>query len=361
MTPKKRNISRYPYAALSNVGRVRDHNEDSILAEPPLYAVADGMGGHEAGEIASSIAVEQLLAYAPTTPDAAGLMRAVKQANSAIIQAGTENIGRVGMGTTMTSAIIDNGRAVFAQVGDSRAYLLRSGRLSQVTQDHSVVATMVRSGSISESEARVHPQRNVITRALGSDAHVIIDTYEYETLRGDRWLLCSDGLSGPVDDEHLEEILNQERDPRVCAEKLIEAANAAGGNDNISAIVIDVPADDSRAEARVKTKHTKKSVMFGLISGLLALIIILGIGGFLITYAKKRAYIAQTPSGRIGVYQGVPGSFFNFKISSLSQESTFTVSQLSTLNQQKVDSQEEFETLDAARQQFEAYQESLEQ
>lgn len=359
MTPQKRNIPNYPHAAITNVGRVRDHNEDSVLAEAPLFAVADGMGGHEAGEIASNIAIEQLLAYAPSTPDAPALMRAVKQANAAIIQASKENIGRVGMGTTMTAALIDNGRAVIAQVGDSRAYLLRSGRLVQVTQDHSVVATMVRSGSLSESEARIHPQRNVITRALGSDPHVIIDTYEYETLRGDRWLLCSDGLSGPVDDEHLELILNSERDPRLCVEKLVDAANAAGGNDNITAIIIDVPADDSTVEARVLAKHTKKNVIFGLMSGILALLIIFGVGGLLYNYARKRAYIAETPSGHVGVYQGVPGSIFNLKISTLSQESTFTVDQLPTLNQQKVASQEEFDNLRSAKEQLEAYRSSI--
>lgn len=358
---KKRNISDYPHAAMTNVGRVRDHNEDSVLVEAPLYAVADGMGGHEAGEIASNIAIEQLLAYAPSVPDAPALMRAVKQANAAIIQASRENIGRVGMGTTMTAALIDNGHAVIAQVGDSRAYLLRSGRLLQVTQDHSVVATMVRSGSISESEARIHPQRNVITRALGSDPLVIIDTYEYETLRGDRWLLCSDGLSGPVDDEHLEAIMNEEPDPRLCVERLVEAANAAGGNDNISAIIIDVPADDSTVEAQAAAKHNKKSVRFGLISGLLALLIIAGIGGLLYDYAKNRAYIAPTPAGKVGLYSGVPGSILNFRISTLSKETTFSVDQLSTINHNKVDSKEEFENIQSARQQFEAYEQSLEQ
>lgn len=359
MTAQKNLKAHYPYAALSNVGLVRDHNEDAILAEAPLFAVADGMGGHEAGEIASNIAVEQLLAYAPKTPDSHGLMRAVKQANAAIIQAARENIGRAGMGTTLTAALIDNGRAIFAQVGDSRAYLLRSGRLSQVTEDHSVVATMVRSGSISESEARIHPQRNVITRALGSDPHVVIDTYEYETLRGDRWLLCSDGLSGPVDDEHIEEILNRFADPRECVEQLVEAANAAGGTDNISAIVIDVPADDTTAEMRVQTKTGHKSLIYGLVTALLAVSIIVGIGISLVQYAQKRAYIAPTPSGHVGLYRGVPGSFFNYKISTLSQESTFTVKQLSTLNQNKVKSQEEFDTLDNAREQFVLYQTSL--
>lgn len=359
MTPKRNNKAHYPYAALSNVGLVRDHNEDAILAEAPLFVVADGMGGHEAGEIASNIAIEQLLAYAPKSPDALGLMRAVKQANAAIIQAANENIGRAGMGTTITAAVIDNGRAVFAQVGDSRAYLLRSGRLSQVTQDHSVVATMVRSGSISESEARIHPQRNVITRALGSDPHVVIDTYEYETIRGDRWLLCSDGLSGPVDNEHLEEILNRDADPRVCVEHLVEAANAAGGNDNISAIIVDVPADDTVAEMRAKTKHGRKSFSFGLFTALIALLIIFGIGFSLVKYAEKRAYIAQTPSGHVGIYKGVPGKLFNYQISTLSQESTFTVSELSATDQSKIESQQEYDSLESAREQFEMYQSSI--
>jgi len=354
MTPQSH---MYPHAALTNVGRVRDHNEDSILAAPPLFIVADGLGGHEAGEIASHIAVEQVQANAPLTPDVNALMRAVKKANSAIIKAAQEHIGRQGMGTTMTAAIIKDGRAVFTQVGDSRAYLLRSGRLTQVTEDHSVVATMVRSGSISPAEARVHPQRNVITRALGSDPNLLVDTYEYETLRGDRWLLCSDGLFGPVNDAEIEEVLKKEIDPSRCAEKLIELANDAGGNDNISAIIIDI--DHDYATSLAQKKHTNRTLRFSIIAALVAIALIIGVVLVLKNYASSRAYIAATPDNHVAVYTGVPGSVLGFSISILSAESTFTVDMLPPLEQQNVSSEETFDSLEAAMGQLYRYRANL--
>lgn len=342
----------FPHAALTSVGRVREHNEDTILAVPPLYIVADGLGGHEAGEIASNLAVEKIQAYAPKRPDAAGLMRAVQKANDTVIRASEAGVGKPGMGTTVTAAIIAGDKVVIAQVGDSRAYLLRSGRLAQLTEDHSVVAAMIRSGSLSPAEARHHPQRNVITRALGGNEGLVVDTYEFETLRGDRWLLCSDGLFGLVTNDAIENVMNTIAEPRACAEELIRMANEAGGNDNISVIIVDV--DSDHAPQRVVQERRRERSSF-LWVGLLAIAFLLA-GTFfgLIKYAENRAYIAEGPTGKVTIYKGVPNEFLGQKISVLNEESDILVDTLPALDQKLVVSGEmTFDTLDAARAELE--------
>lgn len=217
------------FGARTDVGRIRPQNEDSLITREPLFAVADGMGGHEAGEVASEIAIETLAAQAPQTADARALGRAVMSANRAVIRAAEDGRGKPGMGTTMTAAILEGTKLVVAQVGDSRAYLLHGGRLSQITRDHSLMADLIEAGQITEEEARWHPQRSVITRALGSDPEMIPDLFDIQLDEGDRILLCSDGLSGMVYNEELEQILNAHEDPQECADALIEAANTNGG------------------------------------------------------------------------------------------------------------------------------------
>lgn len=157
------------YGSRTEVGHVREHNEDSLLVLPPLFAVADGMGGHEAGEVASELTIKTLAELAPASLDADALERAVVAANLNVIKAPHEGIGRVGMGTTLTCAMIEKERLIIAQVGDSRAYLLHQGTLQQLTRDHSLMADMIEAGQLTEAEARVHPNRSVITRAIGSD------------------------------------------------------------------------------------------------------------------------------------------------------------------------------------------------
>jgi len=239
----------YPSHAQSDVGRVRQINEDTVLVAPPLFIVADGMGGHEAGEVASSIAVKTIREYTPHQPDTAALARAIKRANKAIRDAVAQGIGRPGMGTTCTALVLDDGQAALAQVGDSRAYLLRDGELKQITADHSIVGAMVRSGSLTPAEARRHPQRNVITRALGSEDSIKIDTYLIPVRKGDRLLLCSDGLTSHVDDAHLQQILSTTEQPPDATQALVDAANEAGGSDNISCIVIDVTREKKTKQA----------------------------------------------------------------------------------------------------------------
>ena len=199
-TPRTRKGALTSFGSRTDIGCLRDHNEDSLVVTPPLFAVADGMGGHAAGEVASEIAVRVLSELAPEHPDGEALGRAIEEANRAVIQAAREGRGRQGMGTTMTAAMLEGERLVIAQVGDSRAYLLHQGKLQQLTRDHSLMADMIEAGQLTPEEARTHPQRSVITRALGRDAHLHPDIYEINVETGDRLLICSDGLSGMVCD-----------------------------------------------------------------------------------------------------------------------------------------------------------------
>lgn len=337
----------YPHAFLTSTGKVRQHNEDAVLAFPPLYVVADGLGGHEAGEVASNLAIQIIQANAPKHPDGLGLMRAVQKANNAILKAVRDGVGKAGMGTTLTAAIIRDGRIVLAQVGDSRAYLLRSGRLAQVTEDHSVVAAMRRSGSISKAEARNHPQRNVITRALGSDNNLVVDTYEFETTRGDRWLLCSDGLHGVLTDDIIAEILLENPDPRACTEELVRIANEAGGPDNISAIVIDIDSETIRPSERKSNAFSNLRFLLG--SFILIGIIFAGVLLGLFSYAKNRAYLGVSPQGYVSVYQGVPDTIFGKSYSKISLESTISIDSLPLLEQRGIITKElSFDSVRAA-------------
>ena len=229
-----------PFGSRTDVGCVRDHNEDSLVVAPPLYVVCDGMGGHAAGEVASEIAVDVIARSAPEHADASALGQAVEEANLAIIKAAREGMGRAGMGCTCTAAILEKERLVIAQVGDSRAYLLHHGKLQQLTRDHSLVADLIEAGQITEAEARVHPQRSVITRALGSDPRTQPDLFEINVEAGDRLLLCSDGLSTMLEDPEIEKILASASDPQRCAAQLVNEANGLGGYDNVTVIVVDV-------------------------------------------------------------------------------------------------------------------------
>ena len=239
MTPR----AKQSWAALTDIGRVRTHNEDSVLAQPPLFVVADGLGGHEAGEVASSIAVETLRDHAPRRPDAKALARAVKAANREVIRSAREGFGKAGMGTTMTAAIVEGTHIAIAHVGDSRAYLLHEEVLSRVSEDHSMVADMIRRGQLTEAESRYHPNRSVITRALGTDPNMLADTYELDASPGDRLMLCSDGLTGMLEDGLICEILSQHSAPDIAARQLVDAANDAGGHDNITVLLVCVTRD----------------------------------------------------------------------------------------------------------------------
>ena len=235
--------------AASDIGQVREGNEDSYLVIAPLYAVADGMGGHRGGEVASNLALEtvqQLFEQGSGT-----LAEQIEQANRAVFERSQQDRSVSGMGTTLTAALIDGGRAHLAHVGDSRAYLLREGDLTLLTEDHTLVHKMVMEGEITEDEAETHPHRSILTRALGVDATVQVDESDVDLANGDRLLLCSDGLTGMISDDQIRQILGRNADPQTAVDELVQEANQAGGIDNITAVILDFVEDGSGKESTV--------------------------------------------------------------------------------------------------------------
>lgn len=322
-TPRTRKGALTTFGSRTDIGCLRDHNEDSLVVAPPLFVVADGMGGHAAGEVASEIAVDVIADLAPEHPDGEALAHAVKEANRAVIQAAREGRGREGMGTTVTAALLEGERLVIAQVGDSRAYLLHQGKLQQLTRDHSLVADMIEAGQLTPEEARTHPQRSVITRALGSDLHLQPDIYEINVETGDRLLICSDGLSGMVDDEGIEHTLRRVQDPQRCASQLVNEAVANGGHDNVTVIVADVT---GYAEVRRKKLARKTKLSIALVLVLFAAIIA-GAAWGTQTYLNTAAYLAND-NGKVAVYRGVPGSVLGLSFSHLERTTDVTVADL---------------------------------
>ena len=321
-TPRTRKGALTSFGSRTDIGCLRDHNEDSLVVTPPLFAVADGMGGHAAGEVASEIAVRVLSELAPEHPDVEALGRAIEEANRAVIQAAREGRGRQGMGTTMTAAMLEGERLVIAQVGDSRAYLLHQGKLQQLTRDHSLMADMIEAGQLTPEEARTHPQRSVITRALGSDAHLHPDIYEINVETGDRLLICSDGLSGMIFDDQIENTLRRVQDPQRCASQLVNEA-IAGGHDNVTVIVADVT---GYAEVRRKKLARKTKLSIALVLVLFAAIIA-GAAWGTQTYLNTAAYLAND-NGKVAVYRGVPGSVLGLSFSHLERTTDVTVADL---------------------------------
>jgi PPM family protein phosphatase len=236
---------RLVFAAATDVGRMRKNNEDSYLSSQPVAAVADGMGGHSAGEVASAIAIEELAGlrdrgpWENETAATEALKQAILRANRRIREMAASDRKLNGMGTTLVALLEDGDLVHLANVGDSRGYLLRQGELSQVTVDHSLVQELVDDGRLSPEDAERHPQRSVITRALGIDPEVEFDLFTYKLQVGDRLLLCSDGLSDVVEPTQIRNVLLRERNPQRAARRLIAVANEQGGPDNITVIVVD--------------------------------------------------------------------------------------------------------------------------
>lgn len=311
------------FGSRTDVGYVRDHNEDSLIIIPPLFAVADGMGGHEAGEVASEITVNTLAELVPNHLDAEGLTAAVEAANYNVLKAPRQGVGRNGMGTTLTAAMLEGERLLIAQVGDSRAYLLHKGSLQQITRDHSLMADLIEAGQITPEEARHHPNRSVITRAIGSDIHMRPDIYELNVSAGDRVLLCSDGLSSMVSNHAIEAIMRRQSDPQLCADELVAAALENGGADNVTVIVADVA---GFTEAREKKKARKSRAFY---TGLaIALVVVIGaaaFGGY--SFINNSAYLVEE-NGMVSVYRGVPDEFMGIKLSTLDHTTTVPVDKL---------------------------------
>src|SRR3954451_5338410 len=240
------------WGVTTDPGRVRDENEDSYVAEPMVLGIADGMGGHLAGEVASQLAVDiirERLSAGASNLDV--VVAAVAEANAAIFSAAHSNADQRGMGTTLTAIALirdrdddawgaDAEQLVLVNVGDSRAYVQRDGVLRRASIDHSYVQELVATGHITEAEARTHPRRNIVTRALGIEPQVRVDTWTLRLVQGDRYVLCSDGLVDEVTDDEIERMLNEFDDPQEAAEELVALANVHGGRDNVTVVVADV-------------------------------------------------------------------------------------------------------------------------
>jgi len=228
--------------SLSDTGRKRRHNEDAFVCEPPLFAIADGMGGAQAGEVASGLAAAALQEHAGEHGSSEKRVVAlIQEANRLVYERSKEDAALSGMGTTLTLALVGDARVAIGHVGDSRAYLIRDGVLEQITEDHSLVAELTRAGKLSEEEAETHPQRSVITRALGTDPNVDVDAFTLDTRDGDVFMLCSDGLTSMVEDEAIQEIVGKRRrNLERAARDLIKAANRSGGEDNITVIMFEI-------------------------------------------------------------------------------------------------------------------------
>jgi PPM family protein phosphatase len=328
--------------AKSDVGRMRNDNQDSYLAHEPIFAVADGVGGHLGGDVASATAVQVIQEATRDGMQPDRLESLFRKVNSAIWEKSQSAPHLRGMGTTCTLALLDNDTAYLAHVGDSRAYLYRAGELSQVTEDHNLVGKMVSEGRLSREEASHHPQRNIITRALGLDPTVDVDLLTLELVGGDRLIICSDGLSSMIDDDAVMDVLSSEGDAQAAADHLVDSANQAGGEDNITVVLIDVVDGDSapaatRPPVMRSSTPTQDSDDTGsgrgwgrrLAWGIA--VIILVAGGLLAArwFVLNHAWFVGTnAAGVITIYKGIPDEFAGVTLKQTQRQTGLKVTSL---------------------------------
>jgi PPM family protein phosphatase len=369
------------YAARSDRGLIRDGNQDSVYAGPRLLAVADGMGGMAAGDVASNIVIGALAALDEDVPRDAlvdALRSAVTAANQQLREAVEANPRLEGMGTTLTAILFSGSKLGLVHVGDSRAYLLRDGKLTQLTKDDTYVQMLVDEGRISEEEANTHPQRSLLTRAL--DGRDVEPEYSVrQVLAGDRYLICSDGLSGVVSAETISDTLREYADPHQCVERLVQLALRGGGPDNITVIVADATDQDIVEEAPIvggaaardrgmatsadaSTPAARASALAGprpaapeasaareeeplrlrrrpvRTAALSLLVLALLAGGLWAgwSYIQRQYYVGATESGQIAVFRGIPGQIVGFDLSSVHRTSDVELSDLTSAAQEQV-------------------------
>jgi protein phosphatase len=320
------------WGATTDVGMVRQQNEDAFHAEENLYIVADGMGGHNAGEVASALAVSTVRSGARMGIRTADQFRElVQQANTAIYTASLDDSTQSGMGTTLTAVAVIPGeepRILIANVGDSRTYLFRSGALTRLSVDHSYVQELVNEGIITPEEARVHPRRNIVTRAMGIDRSVQVDVFSHLVRTGDRLVLCSDGLVDEVADIDIARVLTEHSHPQDTAEALVLVANANGGRDNTTVIVLDIlddisapivfdepdntqpiPAvtDDAAQPAKKKSRVGVALFWSALVAIIFGVITTVGV------YARSGYYVGFNEDDNVVVYRGRVGGMLWFQ------------------------------------------------
>jgi len=323
---------KFAFGERTDVGRGRPENEDSHLVDPEdgLYAVADGMGGHRAGEVASATAIDALKA---AYLGGQRLDEAVGAANAAVFARAAEDAALRGMGTTLTAIALHDSTAELGHVGDSRAYLMRDGSVTQVTEDHSLVEQLVREGRLTPEEAQNHPQRAIITRALGVDPDVQVDTYRIDLKPGDRLLICSDGLTNMLSDDTIAQTLRRHADPQQAAETLVDMANQAGGDDNITVVLVDALSDggdgaaatpqverspepqvavEDEEETEPPVQPGTRGVRSLLLWGL-PILAVVGIAFGAVGWYARRTYYVGLSADRVTLFKGVPGGLLGWK------------------------------------------------
>lgn len=362
--------------AKTDVGRVREGNEDSYLANDPLFVIADGMGGHLAGDVASATAIEVIQERTDDirADDPQTLAATVKEANRAIWSKAGDDPSLRGMGTTCTLVLLDGATAQIAHVGDSRAYLFHDGELKQVTEDHTLVGRMVREGRLQPEEAERHPQRSIITRALGVDEEVEVDLLTLDLTEGDRLLVCSDGLSSMLSHGSIEETLAETSDAQSAAELLVERANEAGGEDNITVVVIDVggdgegaaPVTEHRSDLGERT-HTDPTADTGwhqtveaaprkrrwprVVVTTLVVLALLGGGAFAAArYALTNSWFVGVDDGVITIYRGIPGEVVGISLNEAHHQTDIELSSLPAFKRDEVEQGIEVGSLEEAEQ-----------
>lgn len=341
----------------TDIGRVRDGNEDSYLVEPPLYAVADGMGGHRGGEVASQLALETL--EERFAAQEGSLADQIRAANRAVYERSAADRKVTGMGTTLTAALIGGDNAHLVHVGDSRAYLLRAGAFRQLTEDHTLVTRMVKAGEITHAEAAVHPHRNVLTRVLGTEPEVDLDEQDVGLLEGDRLLLCSDGLTVMLTEDQIQAILETTPRAQEAAERLVRAANRAGGVDNITVVVLDAvegsPVEQGEArslgggadpgiappslgaggldrtapEQATASRSSRRGVKWAI--AVVAAVVVLGAGFTAFRAWVDGQWFVGEANDHVAVYQGVPASVLGYRLSHVDVETALPAADVAAL------------------------------
>ena len=337
-------MSELKWAARTDVGRARDRNEDSYFAGDKVFAVADGLGGHNAGDVASKLAIESFRALdgrlgdLPPERISRMLTDAVLDANRAVYRRAQSDAKVRGMGTTLTALAITDGSVQIAHVGDSRCYLLRGGAMNQLSSDHTLVARMVQEGKLTPEQAEVHPQRSILTRALGAEPEVDVDSFEVDVLPGDRLLLCSDGLSSVIPEERIREILLSAGDLEEGCAGLIDEANAHGGPDNITVVAVELvgtppvrsgPPVARRAERIQQAARSKRTVpVRGIIWGLV--IMLIGLGGFIAFRSwVNRSYYVGVDGGKVEIFRGLPTEVGGVRLHHVEEPTSITLEQVS--------------------------------
>ncbi len=319
----------------TDVGLVRSNNQDELLMVTGLFAVADGMGGAAAGEVASAIAIRSLQeAFAAGEPTSRNLSAAAQAANRAVWDQAEANPEMRGMGTTLVAlALVEDGALAAINVGDSRLYRFHDDTLEQITSDHNLVAEMVAEGRLSKEEAEYHPRRNIMTRALGVDPAVPVDLFQLEVRPGDRFLLCSDGLPRELPDDHIASLLRRLADPQEAARELVNEAKRRGGNDNITVVVVDavdpslghgerdatpaVAVDDERPPgvdpAPRRRRGSPRLITFRVVLYCGAVVLLLGVAAIGVGWYARSGYFVGLTGDRITIFQGRPGGVLWFQ------------------------------------------------